>query len=564
MGLGLVSMSEQEAHKLLDSYLALFLPLEEEMSQKWYAYAVSGDKELSQQTTEAEFQLRKLHSDKKYFSEFRQFYEGRTNIRERKLRREIELAYLRYLPNQVDPTKLEKITILEGRLRELANDYRPTVEGKRLGPDEVSRILVENTDSLYLEKVWKEQTRVGEVLEEDYRQVVSLRNEIARDLGFSNFIELSAVATELDLKQINRFYDDLEKKTTQPFQKLKTKFLDPKLAKRYNIKTNELFPWHYQNQYFQDVPSAVFEKLHLDDVYKGKDSHVVVAKTSDFFASMGIDVASIIKRSSLFPKEGKNPHAFATMLKREPGSSVLLMNLPHPPKSPSARDVAVLFHELAHDIHYEAVLQNKKLPVSLKELQLLTEANSILFESQTRTPEWLMSFGVSRKEANEIIQQVKLRQYVEELVFLRFACVMHAFEARFYADPSQDIGYLWWECKERYQFLKRPQGWKNPDALAKYHIPNVPPLYYPYYAIGHIANAEFAELFSRRIDQDPQTASYYHQKELGTWLMTDFLAQGQLYRWDEYLEKTTGHSLSLDAWERCYLQSHVEEQLFPL
>ena len=35
--------------------------------------------------------------------------------------------------------------------------------------------------------------------------------------------------------------------------------------------------------------------------------------------------------------------------------------------------------------------------------------------------------------------------------------------------------------------------------MAKYHIPNVSPLYYSNYAIGQVANVQFAELLAKRI-----------------------------------------------------------------
>jgi hypothetical protein len=77
-----------------------------------------------------------------------------------------------------------------------------------------------------------------------------------------------------------------------------------------------------------------------------------------------------------------------------------------------------------------------------------------------------------------------------------------------------------------------------------------------------VANVQFAELLAKRIGQRAGEASYFGQRQLGGWLMDDFLAQGERYRWDEFLIKSTGKPLSVAAWKRHYIDSDLGKRLF--
>ncbi len=553
---------ENESKAVIEEYLAKYKPLDLEMRKAWYKYDTTGDKKASARESEMELAVRKLDSDAERFAKLKDLYRSRDRIVDPTIRREVEVLYLSHLPNQVQPEKLEKLTELEKRVEETFNDYRAELNGKKLTPVDVSHILADSTDSATLEKVWKSQQGVSNLLEKDYRDLVKLRNEIARDLGYKNALDLTATVNEMSLDMLDRFYNDVAKATDAPFKKLKEEYIDPRLAERFKIKVAELQPWHYQNEFFQEAPTAIFGKIDLDSLYKGVDSKNVVEKTIDFYGSMGVDIRGIVNNSSLYPAPGKNPHAVAWLLDPDkPGSSVLIMNLPNPPQPPKASEASTLVHELGHDINYEAILANKEIPYLLRDPTMLTEAFAMLMEGQTETADWFTHLGVPVNTAEETQSAVDLINYVDQLIFMRWSATIYCFEKKFYENPDVDIGDTWWECREKNQLLARPQGWKAPDALAKYHIPVVEPLYYSNYAIGRIANVQFAELFNKRIG-DANARSYYGRKELGDWLMKDFLAQGELYQWDAFLERETGKHLSVDAWKRKYIGSDAEERLY--
>ncbi len=557
------AMLQMQARKLINDYVVQYAPLTIELRRQWWIYNTTGDKRASDRMAKLDLEIRTLDSDSKRFAELKKLYKSRARIPDDIVRRQVELLYFAHLPNQVPPEKLGRLVELEQRLQENFNDYRPVVDGQKLSPVETKHILSDSVDSDRLEKVWKAEKAIGAELESDFRALVTLRNEIARDLGYRNALELASVTAEMDIAMLDRFYRDVKRATDKPFRKLKREYIDPRLAKHYGVAPDAVRPWHYQNAFFQQAPTAIFDAVDLDRFYAKKSSRDVIRQTRDFYASFGVDVSGILKRSSLYPKPGKNPHAFAELLNpNDEKSAVLLMNLPRSPKHPKASEASTLVHELGHDINYVAIVKNGGLPFLLRDPTMLTESFAMLMEGQTRTAEWFQKLGAPKAQAVAAAEGVELIDYVEQMIFLRWSSTIYCFERSFYEDPQQDIGDLWWECKAKHQLLERPEWWKNPDALAKYHIPNVPPLYYSNYAIGTVANVQFVDLFAKRIGQEPQGASYFNQRSLGDWLMEDFLAQGQRYPWMEYLERTTGSKLSVKAWKRYYVDGDFDDRLF--
>lgn len=551
---------KQEAEAVIAGYLEHFRPLDLELRKAWYRYDTTGDKKASARRSELELAIRKLNSDRERFAKLKPLYDARERLDDPLLTRQVEVLYLAHLPNQVAPEKLERLTEIERRMEETFNDYRAKLRGKELSPVERDHLLSDATDSAVLEDVWKSQHLVGRLLEKNYRELVALRNEIARDLGYDNALELEAVVAETSLAALDRFYEEVARATDVSFRNLKEGYIDPKLAQRYGVAVSELKPWHYQNAFFQEAPPAIFGDVDLDTLYANVDSRQLVKLVEGFYGSIGVDITGIIKRSSLYPAPGKNPHAVAWFLDPEKAdSSVLVMNLPAPPTAPKAGEASTLVHELGHDINYEAILRNAALPYLLRDPTMLTEAFAMLMEGQTQTVGWFERLGVSKERAAEAVQAVELLKYADEIIFLRWSAAIYCFEREIYAHPEADIGDAWWSCRERFQFLERPEGWREPDALAKYHIAVVPPLYYSNYAIGRVANVQFDELFRRQAGD--AGGDFYGRRSLGTWLMEDFLAQGLRYRWDDYLKRTTGGPLSVKAWQRRYIGSDAEKQL---
>ena len=70
---------------------------------------------------------------------------------------------------------------------------------------------------------------VGADVEKDLKELVKLRNEAARQLGFKNFHALQLFLNEQDGDELIKLFDELDELTREPFLKAKAE-IDERLA----------------------------------------------------------------------------------------------------------------------------------------------------------------------------------------------------------------------------------------------------------------------------------------------------------------------------------------------
>src|SRR5690606_13876689 len=114
--------------------------------------------------------------------------------------------------------------------------------------------------------------------------------------------------------------------------------LDQTLARRYNLPVEALRPWHYHDPFFQRPPQVGESIERLDDFFADKDQLDLAIRT---FRGVGMEVEDILKVSDLYAREGKDQHAFCTMIDRDTFDVRILCNL-----QPNLRWTVTLLHEL--------------------------------------------------------------------------------------------------------------------------------------------------------------------------------------------------------------------------
>ena len=139
----------------------------------------------------------------------------------------------------------------------------------------------------------------------DLLELVALRNEAARKLWFKNYHVLQLYCSEQSQEQVLKLFDELDELTREPFHQAKAE-IDAALAKSYGIPVAELRPWHYHDPFFQEVPAVLGELP--ESVYTPLDP-VKVCRA--FYDGIGLPIDDVLRRSDLYEKPGKNPHAFS-------------------------------------------------------------------------------------------------------------------------------------------------------------------------------------------------------------------------------------------------------------
>jgi len=533
---------EMQFKEFVDKHVAEIAPLERESAVAYWEAATTGDEKKFERYSELVLELEKVYTDSLEF-EFVKKAKDSGGLRDNHLTRTADLLYLRYLGNQIDPELIKRMVELGSQVENKFQIYRAEVDGKRMTANEVYQVLRESIDDGYRRKVWEASKRVGPVVLDDIKELVELRNESARRLGYENYYVMSLELSEQSEEQLVRIFEELDALTKEPFLELKAE-LDRELAARYGIEPEEMRSWHYNDPFFQEAPLT--EELDLDRYYRGTDP---VETARAFYASIGMDVDDILSASDLYEREGKNPHAFCTDIDRK-GDIRILANM-----KDDNYWMETILHELGHGVYDKYVARDLPYLLRMYPHLCLTEASAMYFGRLSQDPVWMKhALGLEEKDVEELSVAIRRSLRMKQLIFARWCQTMFHFERALYRDPDQDLNGLWWDIVERYQFITRPEGRDEPDWASKIHIV-ISPVYYHNYMLGELVASQLQHhVVTKVLNGSGDQADIYGKGEVGAFFIEKYYGPGNTMDWLAHIERVTGEPLTARHFARQFVE----------
>jgi peptidyl-dipeptidase A len=496
-----------------------------------WQFNTTGDEATQERLRELMLAYRSHFADATRFKKLDEWHKGGAAADDQLLARQVEDLWLRYLAAQEDAATREESVRLTAEQQGLFNRFRAQLDGREWSENELNDELATTTDAARAQRIWEAAKQIGQQAEARALRLVDLRNQAARGQGFRDAYERGLALAEVDEATLLRLLEELERRSDKPYRAAKAK-LDEELAARFGIGVDELRPWHYGDPFFQRPPRAAGPDL--DPYFQEKTPEDLATAACD---SIHLDPRAILGRSDLYPRPGKNQHAFCTTIQPDGSDVRILCN-----NTRSHRWTATTLHELGHALAAEYA--DRSLPQSL-----VLWPNSIIAETESQTIErmasdarWLAeAVGVPDTKAEELAAAMRERDRLAQLVMTRWSLVMAHFERALFKDPTADLRTLWWDLVERFQLIHRPDGRHEPDWAAKIHLANFPGNYYAYI----IAELAVSQLHNALVTE---VGGLYGHSEAGTYLRDRLYRHGSRYRWDRTVELATGQPIGVDAY----------------
>ncbi len=421
-----------------------------------------------------------------------------------------------------------------------SNGFRIEIPGEKepISKAIYGKKLASIEDRAEREKLFKayNSARAKKWLEWGFKDLVKARNAEGKAAGFNNYYDYKFFRTQLDLANYRSLVKEIKEKLAP---KVRTAFAE--LGKKSGISKVEGWDMRYLreknssgdiNEYLKDIP----ETAALEIARK-------------FYSALGVDIDDYHFTMDLYPRPGKNTHAFAmgVLLPRvdakgnvlsEPKMDIrFLANL----KKPVIwSDVSTVIHELGHAVHFGEVRQPLAIFRGIGSVE--TEAIAMTIERMAGSEEFMRAVipqyakiepKTFEKVLNKMIESSKLEQ---AFVLMRQA-YFSDFEYEAYQNPDQDLAALWSKMHKEWWGIEIA-----PDVV-DWDVDHfvMAPVYVQNYAIGIV----MVEQFFDAINKEFKTA--YNSKALGDKLKKIYFANG--VRWD-YLELTkqfTGKPLTAKA-----------------
>ncbi|MGB9695294.1 MAG: M2 family metallopeptidase [Caldisericaceae bacterium] len=490
----------------------------------YWNLATTGKPEYANDVEKAEITLRMYLANSELFEQVKNaLSEENDEIDTRQLR----LLFNSMLPNQLSKEAIQETVKREVEIEGIFANYRAKIDGKEVTNNDISEILTKSSDSLLRKKAWVAGKEIGQEIAPRLIELIKLRNENAKTLGFNNYYDMMMELSELSTEQIHSMFRDFKEQTDGIFTEIKSD-IDSTLAKKYEVEKTDIAPWHYGDLWFQEVPEI--DDFNYDAIFKNKDIAELVKKTYD---SIGLDIRDILAKSDLYERKGKNQHAFTISINRTDDVRVL-ENI-----KPNIKWAETTLHEYGHAVYDKYI--RKDIPYLLREPAHIftTEAVAMFFGRRARDAEWYGKIvNVSNNTLKEIEHRLEKLLKYQLAITARWVIAFVFFEKELYRDPEGDLNNLWYDIVHELQYVNVPKERRQfPDWAAKIHFGSSP-VYYHNYLLGEMTASQFEHYIKNNIGDS------LIDRRAGEFFVENIFKPGSMYRWDELIDKGTGEALN--------------------
>ena len=411
-------------------------------------------------------------------------------------------------------------------------------------------MLKKSRDLNERQRIWTVSKEIGRPLKPGLIELVKLRNQVAREMGYHSYFALKVADYGMTVDEMMKLLDDTLA-TTKPLYDGLHCWAKNQLAARYKRPAPKLIPAHWiGNRWAQSWPGIV-EAASLDPLFKGSSPETIVKSAESFYVSLGFEKLppSFWERSDLYPvppglARKKNSHASAWHIDRWRDVRSLMsvqaeraVVRHQPPRaratsttsSPYSRpEVPYLLREGANRAFHEAIGELAKL-------------------ASQQTP-YLMKVGVIPEGKAPDPGGWLLQSALDSIVFLPWSAgTMSHFERDLYETelPPAEWQGKWWDYVAQFQGVTPPGG-RDPelcDACTKTHINDDAAEYYDYALATLIKFQLHDHICTKILKQDVRACDYSGSKEVGAFLK-GILSLGATRDWRQVIKDATGEPIS--------------------
>jgi peptidyl-dipeptidase A len=524
-------ISPEAVAQFIEEQVARVEPLDKALALAYWNFTTTGKQAYAEEVTRLQVALRQIYADRTRFERLKSLMDAGP-IDDPLLARQATLLRHAFTGNQMDDATIEELTRREVDIESTFNTFRAELRGKQASENDLKEILRQSDDVALRREAWEASKQIGAQVAGRLVELVELRNDIARSIGFENHYRMGLTLEELDEGELFALFDELDRLVSPVYRAYKAE-LDAQLGAGFGVAPEELRPWHYSDPFFQEAPAAdPAVRKFLAGAFADQD---IEALTRRFYHAIGLDVDDVLARSDLYEREGKQQHAYCIHLDRK-GDVRVLANI-----KPNEKWMGTMLHECGHAV-YDKYL-NMALPYLLRQPAhtLSTEAIAMLMGRLETDADWLLTYaGVPGSKARALADKLWQQVRGQLLIMARWVPAMCHFERALYQNPRQNLNALWWDIEERLQMVPRPAGRDAPDWAAKIHL-STAPVYYHNYLMGELIASQLSHTIDTRVLGGARR--FIADPAVGRYLVEKVFRPGAVRHWNDALEFATGERL---------------------
>jgi len=474
--------TEADLKQFLDSQEEIFEQISVEMGNEyWKLYTEEGKADLA--GPKQRFAV--LFSDVTLNSTVNAWYEKKENIKDPILERRVELWHSTLTAAKVN---------LNEEILKLTNQLESWLA---VGGDPEEKPTAEELENMVL-------------------RLMKLRNEKAKELGFSDYGEMVLEVSELGSEWFHSFVTTLDSSSLESYKNLIAKIKSEQDKEDIGISDIR----RYMGQFMKNRMAPNIKKEQLMPLLK------------ETVENIGVDFDGLPLRF----EERKMPQGI--------GGQGFALHIPTDFRSVISPELPLdsRLHELGHGLQW--MFTETESPILKGYEWNLGNGSSVYSEGMAETmarfiqnPEWLKKYSDLQEE-----KLTDRRKQIEASVpaYLRFLLRTFMFEIELYKDLDQNLEELALKLNKKYLLIDEPVKRRPPIANMIY-------VSYPIY----IQNYLLADIISWQVHKTLEEKfgiNYAFNQEVGEFLKTNLWKNGELYPWQTRLKMATGQELDVKGY----------------
>ncbi|HID92727.1 MAG TPA: hypothetical protein EYP60_01405 [bacterium (Candidatus Stahlbacteria)] len=389
--------------------------------------------------------------------------------------------------------------------------FKPEIDGQMLDRSTLREILRKEKNREIRKKAYLADNPLGKRIEAKGKELINVRNELSRKVGFEDFPSLSLSLLGLSKESLLQIFEQIKNATENTYRN----FIEQCKA---DHGLQDIMPWDivYFVDRYSTPPQQYFPKARLI---------TSLQKTLNSFGKKFEDLNIKIKYADI-------PYGGLCFGIRIPDDIRILIN-----PMDGYNWYETIFHEFGHAIHSASITVRSYL---LKTSEgPFSEGMAEIWSGFLLYPEWLEEFA--QMPTNEIERLIKSCK-IKKIYGLRNLIKQSVFEIRAHENPEQDLNKLWDNLTKEYLLTSCAASCGSEGAIwsSSYFI-----LTYPMYIQNYLLAAMIREqthAFMRRqfskVIGDPQVLDF---------LIDHYYSEGRLVPWTHKIEKATQKPLETDT-----------------
>ena len=503
-----------------------FVKLRDEFSKNWYKlylkssccdwnFYINSTEENLKKMTLAQDEFSNLFHNREAYEEFKKIDSSKLSKHEQKQLKNILKNFEEELETGDD---LKLLREKENLIAKKYNSFVPRIDGKETTKTEISKILQTEPDEELRKKAYLAKLEGGDLIAEDIREFVKLRNIFARKKGYSNFFEYKLKENyEVELPYLEKLIDEVYSNTKDSIKSI--------LEKKHQelkdfFKTDKLKQYHYG--YLTDSNPDKY----LNESIKTREQAVDICLNT--YKSMGYDIDKLLEEKNLtldlFPRKGKNTHGFCFNIDAGKDARILA-NLTN-----DINSIDTLNHELGHCVYTLGV--SRELPfIDREEYPAMTEAIAMMMGDIVKKENILKNLAEPK-----VFEDFKNTFKENEASFVTKALTIIDFEKEMYKNPDQDLKKLWHDMRVKYQIADKDEPIDNSWATIPHYLSH--PAYYQNYFRASVIKAQIYNYLKTKL------GNISENKKTAEFLKENLFKYGISMEENELIKQMTGKDLS--------------------